>query len=124
QPTTRIRSRHGFEPCQSLLMRRRKYMPEYTCLRCGSRLQHASPALGLCPQCNATAIAKPEHARQAKLTAPNEQACFERLSLPKRSLQTSTNDDPWPSILRQYHFSTLRFCIYHLLWTAAVFACL
>ena len=41
---------------------------------------------------------------------------------PEHDLLSSADDDQTPSILREYHYSFLRICVYSLVWTVAVIA--
>src|SRR5688572_9587899 len=80
----------------------------------------------VCPECNATAITKPEHALQTRGTpfTSNDHVSIQRLPVPQRDLPPSADDNPSPSILEEYHYSLLRICIYNLLAVAALLTCL
>lgn len=89
-------------------------------------MRSANPVFDVCAECNATAIANPEHARHAKVTLSpdNVQPPRQRPSIPEGYLLPSSSDDAVPSILREYHYSLPRICIYTLLGVAALIVCI
>lgn len=103
-------------------------MPVSTCVRCGSHIQCADSLLDLCAGCSATAIVKPEDAHQVKVTLPsaNNQVYSQRRPVQDCYPPHSANDDAsnvhsLPSILREYHYSLLRICVYTVIGVAVLF---
>src|SRR5437667_3029924 len=88
--------------------RRRNPMSEFSCIRCGSSLPSDKAVTDFCEKCDAAAIAQPEHARQAKVTAsgPKEEDRIRTLHVPDSLLTSSVEveDGTTPSILREYHY--------------------
>jgi hypothetical protein len=99
-------------------------MAGITCASCGASLQGDGPASVHCEACNASAIEKRKNSHQARVTrsAPNDGVCSQGPRKSEPFLLPSADDDPTPSILREYHYSFLRVFVYSIFWTAAVIA--
>jgi hypothetical protein len=78
-------------------------MPEFICSNCGDRVR-ADTASALCPACQAaTAIAKPEHAEQVRVTSTGSRDTAIREGEPRLSNLHPPTRDARPSFVERMY---------------------